>query len=106
MVRIRINPAHGSQGGWLTASGHAGNDLVCNSVTAICECLAVNLSQCWDVRLIRRDTPGDYHLSWNKSEKRSRGLDRANRAAGFAYNGLKALSEEYPDNVRVEWMRD
>ena len=45
-------------------------------------------------------------MSWNKSEKRSRGLDRANRAAGFAYNGLKALSEEYPDNVRVEWMRD
>jgi uncharacterized protein YsxB (DUF464 family) len=106
MVNIKIRPAHAGQGGWLTAKGHAGNDLLCNTVTAICECLAVNLAQCWDVRLTRNDTPGSYRLGWNKSEKRSRGIDRANRAAGFAYNGLRALAVEYPNNVSVEWLRE
>lgn len=106
MVNIKIKPAHGGQGGWMTATGHAGTDLLCNTVTAICECLAVNLEQCWDVRLTRNDTPGNYRLGWSKSERRSRGNDRANRAAGFAYNGLKALAEAYPKNVRVEWIRE
>ena len=27
-------------------------------------------------------------------------------AAGFTYNGLKALAEEYPENIRVEWIRE
>lgn len=106
MVDIIIKPAHGGQAGWLEATGHAGDDLLCNTITAICECLAVNVAQCWDVKLRRKDKPGDYGLVWFKSERKSRGMDRANRAAGFAYNGLKALSEEYPQALRVEWKRE
>lgn len=105
MVNIIITPAHSGEDGSLLAIGHAGNDLMCNTITAICECLAVNLDQCWDVRLRRRNKPGNYELTWNKDKRHSRGLDRANRAAGFAYNGLKALAAEYPDHVQVRWTR-
>lgn len=105
MVNIIITPAHSGEDGSLRATGHAGNDLLCNTITAICECLAVNLDQCWDVRLRRRDKPGCYELVWNKEKRTSRGLDRANRAAGFAYNGLLALSREYPKALQVQWNR-
>jgi uncharacterized protein YsxB (DUF464 family) len=105
MVNIIITPAHSGQDGSLQATGHAGNDLLCNTITAICECLAVNLDQCWDVRLRRRDNPGDYELIWNKDKRTSRGLERANRAAGFAYNGLKALAQAYPEALKVQWNR-
>ena len=106
MVDIRIKPSHNNQAGFLSARGHAGDNLLCNTVTAIVECLAVNLEQCWDVRLRRQDNSGDYELRWEKSERKSRGIDRANRAAGFAYNGLKALSEEYPQALSVTWIRE
>lgn len=104
MVTIKITPAHSGRDGHLLATGHAGNDLLCNTITAIVECLAVNLDQCWDVRMRRRDKPGNYELTWNKDKRKSRGLDRANRAAGFAYNGLQALAKAYPGNVKVEWI--
>ena len=106
MVRIQIRPAHGTQGGFLMARGHAGNDLICNTITAIVECMAVNIEGCWDVKLRRKDNSGDYDLRWDRECRNSRGLERANRAAGFAYNGLSALAEEYPENVRVEWIRE
>lgn len=105
MVNITITPAHSGEDGRLLATGHAGNDLLCNTITAICECLAVNLAKCWGVRLRRRDKPGNYELSWNKDKRQSRGLDRANRAAGFAYNGLQALAREYPEALQVRWNR-
>ena len=105
MVNIIITPARSGQDGSLQATGHAGNDLLCNTITAICECLAVNLDQCWDVRLRRRDKPGNYELIWNKDKRTSRGLERANRAAGFAYNGLQALAKAYPEALQVKWIR-
>lgn len=106
MVDIKIKPAHYGRGGRLTATGHAGNDLLCNTITAICECLAANLEQCWDVRFRRRDKAGDYELTWDKAKPHSKGIDRANRAAGFAYNGLKALAATYPQALKVEWIRE
>lgn len=105
MVKIQIEPAHGGNSGYLKANGHAGSDLLCNTITAICECLAVNLKDCWDVKLLRRDQPGDYSLRWSQTARRSKGIDRANQAAGFAYNGLKALEAEYPQALEVEWKK-
>lgn len=105
MVTIEIMPAHGGSSGCLRARGHAGDDLLCNTITAICECLAVNLEICWDVKLVRRDASGDYSLRWSQTQRRSRGIDRANRAAGFAYNGLAALAKEYPQALQVTWIR-
>lgn len=106
MVRIQIKPAHGGASGYLMARGHAGNTLLCNTITAIVECMAVNIYGCWDVRLRRKDESGDYDLRWERECKNSRGIERANRAAGFAYNGLKALADEHPENIKVEWIRE
>lgn len=105
MITISITPAYGSEGGMYRAVGHAGEgkDMICNAVTAIEECLAANLANCWNIRYRRNAGKGTYELRWNKSDRQGKGLNRANQAAGFAYNGLKALAAQYPDTVNVQW---
>ncbi len=106
MTHIEIKTAYGREDGYLRAKGHAGNNEVCTAITAIVECLAVNLDLCWDVRLLRKSNSGDYELRWRKTKRASCGIERANRAAGFAYNGLKALEKAYPQALSVTWIRD
>ena len=106
MTIIEIKTAHGRDNGYLLAKGHAGNKDVCTAITAIVECLAVNLDLCWDVRLMRRNNSGDYELRWRRTKRARCGIERANQAAGFAYNGLKALAKAYPQALSVTWIRD
>jgi uncharacterized protein YsxB (DUF464 family) len=103
MVIISITPAHGGQSGMYRAVGHAGTERICTAVTAIEECLAANLDNTWNIRCRRSVGDGSYELTWNKTDRSGKGLPRANLAAGFAYNGLKALAAEYPNAVRVQW---
>lgn len=107
MIRIEIRPAHYGQGGYLRGLGHAskGHELVCTAATAIEDCLAANLASCWNVRVRRRAESGRYELNWAKTDKQGRGMRRANDAAGFAYNGLKALAAQYPEDITVAWIR-
>lgn len=105
MIVISITPAHGCDCGLYRAVGHAGEgkDPVCTAVTAIEECLAANLESCWNIRCRRNAGKGAYELRWNKTDRHGKGLNRANQAAGFAYNGLKALSAQYPNAVQIVW---
>lgn len=105
MIRIEICPAYGGMAGYYRATGHAGpgNERICTAVSAIEECLAANLGGVWNVKLRRTVNDGRYALSWNKSDHKGAGLQRANQAAGFAYNGLKALAKTYPDVLEVKW---
>ena len=106
MIEIKIMPAVHGQSGWYRSIGHAeGLTQVCTAVTSIEECLAANLETSWGLRVTRKAVKGRYELNWNKSDRKGWGLDRANRAAGFAYNGLKALAKQYPEHVTVEWMK-
>lgn len=111
MIRIEITPAIRGRAGSYKATGHAGpmTDTtcakVCTAVTAIEECLAANLLNMFNIRATRRTEGGRYELRWNKSDKQGRGIRRSNDAAGFAYNGLKALAAAYPDKLQVEWKR-
>lgn len=107
MIEIEIYPAYHGSGGYLHAVGHAGpgNDLICNAVSAIEDCFAANLANTWNLRVKRTVTKGSYLLRWNKSDRKGTGIRRANDAAGFAYNGLKALAAQYPDAVKVKWKR-
>ena len=107
MIRIEICHAHGGIGGYYHSVGHAGagNEKICLAVTAIEECLAANLEGTWNVRTRRTAESGTYSLWWNKTDRYGKGLPRANSAAGFAYNGLKALARQYPEIVKVEWRR-
>lgn len=105
MIQIVITPAHSGHGGLYRAIGHAGEgeDRICTAVTAIEECLAANLENTWNVRYRRSAGKGTYELTWNKTDRPGKGIPRANQAAGFAYNGLKALAAQYPDVVHVQW---
>ena len=105
MIQIEITPAVGGSGGCYKATGHAGEgkEAVCGAVTAIEECLAANLDNTWNVRTRRKAGPGCYELRWDKTDRQGKGLNRANQAAGFAYTGLKALAQTYPDEVQVKW---
>ena len=107
MISITITPAHIGNGnnGLYRASGHAGEgrELICNAVSAIEECLAANLLNTWNVRCERFAGKGSYELRWHKTDRHGKGLHRANLAAGFAYNGLKALAETYPNDIKVTW---
>jgi len=105
MIEIEIMPAFRSDGGYLLARGHAaqGHELICNTVTAIEDCLAANLANTWHLRVRRTTEKGRYELRWNKADRKGAGLRRANDAAGFAYTGLKALAAQYPEDVHVTW---
>lgn len=105
MIIISITPAIGGSGGCYRAVGHAGEgkDPICTAVTAIEECLAANLECTWNVRTRRSVGNGTYELRWDKTDRAGKGLPRANSAAGFAYNGLKALAQTYPEAVKVQW---
>lgn len=107
MIEIEIMPAARGSDGHYIATGHAGegNDLVCNAVSVIEECLAANLDNTWNIRMTRRMANGKYELRWNKSDRKGAGIPRANLAAGFAYTGLKALAKSYPDIVTVKWKK-
>lgn len=105
MIHIEIRPAHGSTGGYITAKGHASTPLICNSVTAIVECMAANIAGCWDIKVRRRKESGNYDFAWMQTDRKSRGVERANKAASFAYNGLRALEDEYPGDLHVHWVR-
>ena len=111
MIRIEIEPAFSGKPGLYRATGHAGPMTdptfakLCTAVTAIEECLAANLLNIFDIRATRRAASGRYELRWNKSDRKGRGIRRSNDAAGFAYNGLRALAEAYPDRIQVEWKR-
>lgn len=107
MIEIEIRPAYRGSGGCYRSMGHAskGKELVCNSVTAIENCLAANLKDAWNIRADGKAEPGLCVIRWNKSDRKGAGLQRANLAAGFAYNGLKELAKKYPDEVKVMWKR-
>ena len=107
MINIEICPAHSGVSGYYRARGHAlkGHEDVCLAVTVITDCLAANLDICWDVKVLRRSQPGDSSLRWSPSKRRSSGIERANRAAGFAYNGLAALAKAWPDDLKVTWIK-
>lgn len=107
MIEIEICPAIHSEGGYLLARGHAaqGHELVCNTVTAIEDCLAANLANTWSLKVRRKVEKGRYELRWNKADRQGKSLRRANSAAGFAYTGLKALAAQYPEDVKVTWKK-
>jgi len=110
MVNIIITPAIGGKPGKLTAVGHAGagpkgTDMVCCAITALIAGLVANLEACWDVKVTTKGQPGDLELSWRKANRKGRGMERANHAAGYCYTALRALQEDCPPNLRVEWRR-
>ena len=107
MINIEIKPAVGQDGGWYRATGHAakGHEAVCEAVTVIANCLAANLQNTWDVRSDGTAEDGRCSIWWARSDRKGRGLARANLAAGFAYTGLRALAREYPEDVTVKWIR-
>ena len=108
MIRIEIMPAARGNSGYYKAEGHAapGKELaVCNAVTVIGNCLAANLKDAWHIHVSGKAEPGLMVIRWNKSDRKGVGLQRANLAAGFAYNGVKALAAQYPDEVKVVWRR-
>lgn len=108
MIYIEICPAFRGSAGYYRADGHAtaGKKLeVCAAVTAIEECLAANLDNTWNIKATRTAREGFYVLSWRKTDRKGAGIRRSNDAAGFAYNGLRALERAYPDELRVRWKR-
>lgn len=107
MIRIEICPANGCSGGYYKAVGHAskGKELICNAVTVLEDCLMANLENVWNLRMRHIRANGAYTVRWNKTDRRGQGLQRANQAAGFVYNGLRALARAYPEEVKVEWKR-
>lgn len=107
MIQIEIMPAARTAEGSYLATGHAGqgNELICNAVTVIEECLCANLDSTWNIRVNRAMSNGRYELRWHKTDRRGDGLRRANDAAGFAYTGLKALAAQYPGLLTVKWRK-
>ena len=105
MVHIDISPAYGGRCGCYHAMGHAkkGHEAVCTAITALSECLAANLANTWNIKMERVVASGVCTLRWHKTDKYGKGLNRANTAAGFAYTGLKALSQAWPEDVEVKW---
>lgn len=107
MIDIEIKPAYGMDDGYLTAKGHAspGREAVCEAVTVIENCLAANLEDTWDIKADGTTEKGYTRIWWHKTDRKGRGVERANQAAYFAYTGLKALAMAYPENVTVKWRR-
>lgn len=107
MIRIEICPSHRGSSGYYRSTGHAGpgNELICNSVSSIEECLAANLLGTWNVKTVRKAENGNYILRWYQCDRKGQGIQRANTAAGFAYNGLRALANAYPGILEVTWKR-
>lgn len=107
MIYIEICPAFRGSEGYYRADGHAskGKEAVCAAVTAIEECLAANLDNTWNIKATRTAREGSYALYWRKTDRKGAGIRRSNDAAGFAYNGLRALERAYPDELHVIWKR-
>lgn len=109
MISIEIRPAAGGRDGYLRAEGHAetagnGKDLICAAVSCLIGTLQANLELCWGVGVRSQKRAGFGDVRWFKTDRRGHGMHRANLAAGFAYNGLRALSEVYPGAVQVRWL--
>lgn len=106
MIDIEIRPAHGVVPGRLVAEGHAGPapDLVCCAAGAMIGCLKANLEICFGVSCKSESREGYGKIIWGRQRRAKQGaLDRANKCAGYAYNGLKALEKEHPGALRVRW---
>ena len=105
MINIEIMPAARGAAGYYISEGHAGDGMshLCNAVTAIEGCLEANLKNTWSIRvdLKTNETSGGCQMRWRKTDREGKSLHRANQAAGFAYTGLKALAEEYPDIIHI-----
>ena len=95
MVTIRYGFSDAENRSFIKATGHAGNDMLCNSVTSILECLAANLLCIKGTKTERKDQSGNYTLKWISERPIS------NLAAAFALTGIIALAKEYPDMIRV-----
>lgn len=110
MVHIEIKPCRGAIAGSLIATGHAdtdeaGKDLVCCAITTLCDCLVANLRTCWGVSHRRNARKGSLSVVWRSNDRNDRyGIERANSAAGFAYNGFRALAKQYPLALEVRWV--
>lgn len=106
MINIEIRPAYGATPGRLIAEGHAGPtpDLVCCAAGAMIGCLQANLERCFGISCKAENREGYGKILWSRQRKAKQGaLDRANRCAGYAYNGLKALAEAHPKALQVCW---
>lgn len=96
MLKIRYGYKKEKEISYIKASGHAGNELVCNAATAIIECLAANLIVMNGVSVDRKDGSGDYLLEWRSTNELS------DFAASFSTIGLIALSNAYPQDMQIQ----
>ncbi len=88
-----------------SAKGHAGfaakgKDIVCASETTILR-TALDVLEKSDTLRIRADAPSRGQLAFIVEEGESLNRERLVCVADFIRCGVKALSDEYPDNIHL-----
>ncbi len=88
-----------------TASGHSGfaakgKDIVCASETTILR-TALDVLEKTDTLNVKADAPSRGQLAFIVEEGEPLNRERLICVADFIRCGLKALSDEYPDNIRL-----
>ena len=92
------------------ASGHAGfaakgKDIVCASETTILR-TALEILEKTDNITVKADAPSRGRLAFSVEEGESLYRERLICVADFIRYGIKALSDEYPDNIHLREIID